>query len=144
MDVKNFCRNFFVGIFSLEFFRRNFFVESFSSEFFSSVVGPSSVVRPSSVRPSESSQIESSVSGRGANDDRVRHQSFVVSQQIVPGVPSGLNHLQQTKLHPCAKLTHKIAAAAAAAAAKISAWRRHRKKKQDFYENLETKKLQKT
>ena len=41
----------FGGIFSSEFFRRNFFVGIFSSEFFSSVVGPSSVRRPS-VRPS--------------------------------------------------------------------------------------------
>ena len=70
-----------------------------------------------------------------------------------------------TLLHPCAKLTHKIAAAAAAAgaaavaaaaaaaaaaeaaaaaaAAKISARRRHGKKNQDFYENLENEKIAK-
>ena len=48
-------------------------------------------------------------------------------------------------LHPCAKLTHKIAAAAAAvaAAAKISARRRHGKKDQDFSENLENEKIAK-
>ena len=53
-------------------------------------------------------------------------------------------------VHPCAKLTHKIAAAAAAAAgaatavaAKISARRRLGKKNQDFYENLENEKIAK-
>ena len=54
-------------------------------------------------------------------------------------------------VHPCAKLTHKIAAAAAtaaaaaaaAAAAKILARRRHGKKNQDFYENLENEKIAK-
>ena len=44
------------------------------------------------------------------------------------------------EVHPCAKLTHKIAAAAAA---KISARRRHGKKNQDFYENLENEKIAK-
>ena len=50
-------------------------------------------------------------------------------------------------LHPCAKLTHKIAAAAAAAAAaaKISARRRHGKKNiKIFTKTWKTKKLQKT
>ena len=62
---------------------------------------------------------------------------------------------RKRELHPCAKLTHKIAvaaaaaavvatnAAAAAAAAKILAWRRRGKKNQDFYENLETEKIAK-
>ena len=45
MDVKNFRRNFFVGIFLSEFFRRNFFVRSF-------FVRRRSVVRSSVVRPS--------------------------------------------------------------------------------------------
>ena len=56
-----FRRNFFVGIFSSEFFRRNFFVGIFSSEFFSSVVGPSSVRRPSVVRPSVRPSVELSL-----------------------------------------------------------------------------------
>ena len=51
-------------------------------------------------------------------------------------------------LHPCAKLTYKIASAAAAvaaaatAAAKILAWRRHGN--QDFYENFEKQQIAKT
>ena len=46
-------------------------------------------------------------------------------------------------IHPCAKLTHKVAAAAAAAAAaaKISARRQHGEKKN--YENLENEKITK-
>ena len=58
MDVKKICRNFFVGIFSSDFFRQNFFVRIFSSEFFRRnfvvrifFVRRRSVVRPSVVRP---------------------------------------------------------------------------------------------
>ena len=66
-----------------------------------------------------------------------------------------LMSLRMATLHPCAKLTHKIATAAAAAAAaasaaaaaaeaaKISARRRHENKNQDFYKDSENEQIAK-
>ena len=79
--------------------------------------------------------------------------SYVLKFEVMP-MASAERHLRDIHvqcLHPCAKLTHKIAAAAAtaaataAAAAKISARRRHGNKTIEiFTKTWKTKKLPNT